>query len=448
MPDLLQRLGARERKIRDPLYGYIWLSKKEMAIVDSPLFQRLRRVHQLALTKYVYPSAEHTRFVHSLGVMHCATQMFRGILANSADRLDVSDHDQQTWLSKLRLAALLHDIGHLPFSHAAEEVLLQGINHEDISRYIIQHDPCISSFIQEICDINPSHVANILSKNAMAKHLLLHDIVSGQLDADRSDYLLRDSYACGVKYGEYDFVRYMNAFGCTMDNAAGTLFIKERDIPVIESFLLARYHYNMQVPYHRTRVGYDITLRKYFETLDVASIMQPILTINNNEITEFNPEAFEEFDDYDVFQDIKRSRRTCRWAAMLLRKEHLVAVLDTNDCESANSDFFKKYVAALADAGFKEDADFFPYEQNIVVSKFHLRDAAEDVEDTEPSDSDKKDLFVIDRDNVVKDVCQSSPIIKQLGKALLLLRVYVLPEKADAAKDILKKVQSEATITN
>lgn len=110
MRDWQQALGAR-RKIRDPLYGYVYLTEEERKIVDTPIFQRLRRVGQLALTKYVYPAAEHSRFVHSLGAMHCATQIFTGIVGNSAADMGLDQGDQINNLKRLRFAALLHDIG-------------------------------------------------------------------------------------------------------------------------------------------------------------------------------------------------------------------------------------------------------------------------------------------------------------------------------------------------
>ncbi len=117
--------------MRDPIYGFIPLTKLEMEIIDTPIFQRLRRIHQLALTKYVYPSAEHSRFVHSIGVMHCASLIYEGIFNHK--QTDVLSQPTSKKLQLLRLAALLHDVGHLPFSHAAEEELLPpGITHEDL----------------------------------------------------------------------------------------------------------------------------------------------------------------------------------------------------------------------------------------------------------------------------------------------------------------------------
>lgn len=255
----LSEIGVKHR-FRDPLYGYVWLTEEERRIIDTPLFQRLRRIHQLALTKYVYPTAEHSRFVHSLGVVHCATAIFSGLFEHQLTT--ISKADLTRMLKLLRFAALLHDIGHLPFSHATEKVLLDSISHEDVSQFIIRNYQPIVDILEEDAPI----VASILSSKVKKKYKILHEIISGNLDADRADYLLRDSYYCGVKYGEYDFVRYAQSFGARddIDNYL-RLIVNERDIFVIESFLVARYHYTLQVPYHRTRTGYDLALDVYLK---------------------------------------------------------------------------------------------------------------------------------------------------------------------------------------
>ena len=128
-----------KHRIRDPLYGFIRLNDLELKIIDLPIFQRLRRISQLALTKYVYPTAEHSRFVHSLGVLEAVTRILTEILYRDDGQKYSVDEIQQ-----IRLAALLHDIGHLPFSHATEKILLDKGSHEEISIKIIEtHSPLV-----------------------------------------------------------------------------------------------------------------------------------------------------------------------------------------------------------------------------------------------------------------------------------------------------------------
>lgn len=154
----IKDLNAQHR-FRDPVYGFIKATDAEMKIIDTPVFQRLRRIHQLALTKYVYPGAEHSHFVHSVGVMQAATEVFRHILDDEKVPQKIKDEINKIFtnkneislaLKRLRFAALLHDVGHLPFSHATEEVLLKKeINHEDIGWYIIIEHPEISETIRQ-----------------------------------------------------------------------------------------------------------------------------------------------------------------------------------------------------------------------------------------------------------------------------------------------------------
>ncbi|MDY6852061.1 MAG: HD domain-containing protein, partial [Thermodesulfobacteriota bacterium] len=323
MKRFLKKLGANSR-FRDPIYGYIWLTDKEKKIIDLPLFQRLRRVHQLALTKYVYPTAEHSRFVHSLGAVHCATAMFAGIFQhNDTHTRLLTESEQDRFLGLLRFAALLHDIGHLPFSHGAEKELLGDLGHEDISQYLITKYGPLQSILEDDAQI----VSSILSSSTMRqKYKILHEIISGHLDADRADYLMRDSYICGVKYGEYDFERYMQSFGAFKENSSLRLFVNERDIFVVEAFLMARYHYNLQVPYHRTRTGYDLILRRYFRDLQERRLYEEFFKKDETgKIAELDTNFYEDFDDYAVFEQIKKDYRAGnKWAEMLLRQGHLL----------------------------------------------------------------------------------------------------------------------------
>ena len=133
---LIDEIVGKGNRFRDPIYGFVYLSDAEQRIVDTPIFQRLRRIHQLALEKYVYPGAEHSRFGHSLGVVHTATRLYESLFSKP-DHLTPRQIDgKRQAIKTLRFAALLHDIGHLPFSHAVElELLPNGIGHEDVSAF-------------------------------------------------------------------------------------------------------------------------------------------------------------------------------------------------------------------------------------------------------------------------------------------------------------------------
>ena len=241
----------RPHEMRDPIHGFIKLSEKERDLIDTKVFQRLRRIRQLAMTFLVYPGAQHTRFDHSIGVMHIAGRICQRLQELNPAR--VSDED----VDRVRLAALLHDVGHGPFSHVSEHLLdkyaptdadtgqnLEKI-HEKITVDIIQTDPKIS----EILDRDLEFVVEIIegSKKIRDWH---RDIVSSELDADKMDYLLRDSYFAGVKYGQYDLEKLIESC-LIVDRRETPLAISSKGIYALEQLLLARYHMTQQVYWHR-----------------------------------------------------------------------------------------------------------------------------------------------------------------------------------------------------
>lgn len=448
MEKYLDHIGAKHR-IRDPLYGYIWLTDEELKIIDTPIFQRLRRIQQLALTKYVYPAAEHSRFVHSLGVLHSATKMFYGIMENDDTKLPYGD--KLRYLKALRFAALLHDIGHLPFSHGVEDVLLEGVNHEDVGQFIIKNYRPISDIVDDELD----KVINILSSEVRKKYRLIHEIISGQLDADRADYLMRDSYFCGVKYGEYDYNRYMQSFGAFEDDSALTLFIKERDIYVVESFLLARYHYNLQVPFHRTRVGYDITLRKYFEHLKENGKFKQFIEYNEEgKINNIDLGYFESLDDYMIVEMIKSESRENNWAKMLLRQNHLKPIFDVVSNKPSKipaDEFFKRSISVLENNDYVKDEDFFTSNTKVELSK--LIETTENIQNVHETDVDevtsedgfmpKNTIYVKDSSNQCHDIAECSEVIKSMKTKLRLLRIYALPELCADLIELIKSTNTQ-----
>lgn len=289
--DIIKELKLKHR-IRDPLYGYVRLNDLELQIIDLPIFQRLRRISQLALTKYVYPSAEHSRFVHSLGVLEAVTRILIEILHRD-DGHGYSLNDIQ----EIRLAALLHDIGHLPFSHATEDILLDnGKKHEDISIKIIETYQPLKNIIEQN-SIRLNNIIEIITKKDNNKK---YDLISGAFDADRADYLRRDSYMCGVEYGNYDFIRYISSL--KYNGLTEQYIINEDDIYTVESFIAARYNYNQQVVYHRTRVGYNIVIREYIKEL----LLRNIENINKIDIDNLNLDKFIWFDDYTFIEQAKK----------------------------------------------------------------------------------------------------------------------------------------------
>jgi HD superfamily phosphohydrolase len=268
-------------EFRCPVHGFIELDDWEREIVQQPAFQRLRRIRQLAWTEYVYPGAVHTRFEHSLGVMHVATMLFDAIVKRRKDvlrsELNFNDDGIGRIRRLVRLAALLHDVGHAPFSHVGEELMPvqkdgKKFKHEHYSAALIRHK------LQDVIENHPTcknnygfkadDVAALIEGSSTAS-TFWREIISGQMDADRMDYLLRDSLHSGVSYGRFDLHRLLSTVDIALDAdaAAPRLAISSGGWHTAEALVLARYFMFTQVYFHKTRVAYDLHFKHALETL-------------------------------------------------------------------------------------------------------------------------------------------------------------------------------------
>jgi HD superfamily phosphohydrolase len=239
-------------EIRDPVHGFIYRHSHEREIIDTRVFQRLRSLHQLALAYLVYPGATHTRFDHSLGAFHVAGGLAKTLVKSESDQRLV------------RLAVLLHDIGHGPFGHAAEPILKrhslpevfagreEAKIHELISAKIILENEELGQYLS---DKEREKIAGLLAGTFGDTYL--HEIVSGPIDADKQDYLLRDSHFTGVKYGIYDQERLRNTLVVHEDNEERVLAISIDGLHTLEQFVLAKYYMTTQVYRHRIRLITD-----------------------------------------------------------------------------------------------------------------------------------------------------------------------------------------------
>jgi HD superfamily phosphohydrolase len=264
--------NGKNKEFRDPIHGFITLTPWEQRIIDCPEYQRLRRIRQLALTDMVYPGANHTRFEHSFGVMHVATKMFERIrtvieeFKPSEPSFTKDDLDKARVM--VRLAALLHDVGHAPFSHAGEDVMpfvpgkKKRYDHENYSAAIIEHffADVIENDKENVHGVTAKELCAFLKKNALPAQLLIwRELISGQMDADRSDYLLRDSHHVGVSYGHYDLHRIINTLtiGKHPDTESLIIAVENGGVQAVEGLIMARYMMFTQVYFHHTRRAYD-----------------------------------------------------------------------------------------------------------------------------------------------------------------------------------------------
>lgn len=271
--------------IKDPLYGYIRITEHEKLIIDTEPVQRLRRIKQLAGAQYVYPAANHTRFEHSLGTMHLADAV--------ANNLPVITEELER--KKLRIAALLHDVGHGPLSHLFEPLLLKymGRDHEDMSLRIIR-ESAISKVLEEI-DLDPEEISLLaVGRLADQKRPFLDQIVRSSVDVDKMDFLLRDSYHTGAGYGTIDIFRLIY----TMDILEGNLAVDATALSTLETFLLARLESFRAIYFHRTTRAAQIMVIKALEEA-------------KDELNFFKSDSLQEYlrlDDSTLWEMLKNSR--------------------------------------------------------------------------------------------------------------------------------------------
>lgn len=263
-------------EIRDPVHNFVKLDSDERKVLNSPPVQRLRDIHQLAFTYLVYPGATHRRFEHSLGVMELASRVFDIVTDEKNIHSDCRDffpdrNDLGYWRRVLRMAALCHDIGHMPFSHAGEGLLPKGMTHETITDNLIK-----SPEMDKIWhSITPPLRAEEIAKLALGpKELkdtdfsiwetILSEIITGNaFGVDRIDYLLRDSLHAGVAYGKFDHYRLIDTLRILpKDEESGepTLGVEEGGLHSAESLILARHFMFTQLYCHHVRRSYDIHL--------------------------------------------------------------------------------------------------------------------------------------------------------------------------------------------
>lgn len=240
--------------MRDPIHEYIHVEKQVVwECIDSPEFQRLRRIHQLGPAMYVYHSAEHSRFSHSLGVYEITRRMIKEVIHEE----NIDEFDQVS----LMCAALLHDIGHGPYSHSFEA--LSHINHEEFTLALIRSDSVLHDILVKAHPKLPQAICDILQHNH--HNGLLSQVISGQLDADRMDYLLRDAYFSGTSYGKFDLERMLRTMRVVNDK----LVVKASGVHTIEDYIIARYHMYWQVYYHPISRSVEALLLSFFKRLRV-----------------------------------------------------------------------------------------------------------------------------------------------------------------------------------
>ena len=230
--------------IRDPLWNNVRLDESAMRLVDSTPFQRLRYVRQLGLAHLVYPGATHTRFEHALGTHHLA-RLALDMLGERGALREVDPREP----ALVRAAALLHDVGHYPFSHALEEI--GAPNHEEVARPLITGGEIAAALRETLGDDAPQRIIALVRGESLSP---LQGLISGSLDLDKLDYLRRDGFMCGVPYGEIDVDRLLHALTVVADpdTKRPTIGVAEKALSALESLLFAKYQMYRNVYWHHS----------------------------------------------------------------------------------------------------------------------------------------------------------------------------------------------------
>lgn len=290
----------RKKVFRDPIYGYIHVDYDIIKdLIDTPAFQRLRRIKQLSGVQMVFHGAEHSRFSHSLGVYEVANRF----LEIPDIKHTLSEREQLLFLT----AALLHDIGHGAYSHAFEDVFL--VNHEKIGARIIVENKEIREILNRVDDDFAKDVASIILKKGKFK--IIEQLISSQLDVDRMDYLSRDAYFTGAAYGKIDVDRLTRVLRIK----DGRVVFKLSGIHAIENYLISRYHMYWQVYFHPVARSYEVILEKIYlrirnllnENFAFNSYVEPLRRLMEDPT---DLEAYLEIDDFYINGLIKSFLKT------------------------------------------------------------------------------------------------------------------------------------------
>lgn len=424
-------------RIRDPIHGSLTVSDEETRVIDSRTFQRLRHVRQLGFGDLAFPGATHTRHAHSLGAMHVASRLFDAITSRS--ELPCATRDR--FRAAVRLAVLCHDIGHMPLSHASESIApprarlglpswMGGeaagqASHEDFTAKLLI-DSSLSGLIDEVyapLGITPLLVASLVTgqlppgavgfvEGGIDWAPVLRAIVSGELDADRMDYLLRDSFYTGVNYGRYDLEWILQNLSAAQRDGKAVLALSKAAIFAFEDFLLSRYHMFLSVYFHHTSVSFDWMLRRYYEEAP-----------GEFEIPS-DPEAFLACDDMTLHLTLRRSKN--RWAERISQRRGFKRVAQFTERDEAYD------VGQLSKALHEAGVEHFTLESRGVLSHYFEEGAS-------PS------LFVIDRSNGrLTEISKYTSLYERFAGAVLLSRVYVRPDQQRLGGEVIHRLTGGA----
>ena len=418
--------------IRDPIHGAIEITADERSLLDSPQYQRLRNVKQLGFADLAFPGATHTRYAHGLGAMAVATRVFDAL----APKLDLPDRDRDRLRQALRLSVLFHDLGHAPLSHATERIMPPAAdlripdwtqplkrrtpgrraNHEDYTLKLILDSGLAAEISARMGPrgIEPSHIAALISGQKPPggnpftvgdRDLLplLRQIVSGELDADRMDYLQRDSFFTGVNYGKFDLDWIVQNLETVERAGRVHLALQHRAVFAFEDFLLSRYHMFLSVYFHYASVGYEQLLQRYCDTSGGEYELPA------------DVDEYLEHDDVTLTAALRASKNP--WAMRIVRRQGYRLLLERGPfLDPRGAPDLEEGLSLLASSGID---GFITLSRGILAT--YGRDAP---------------LWVRTPRGEVP-IAEYTPLYERYAEPAMLSRLYVPPERFDEARRLV-----------
>jgi len=420
--------------IRDPVHNIVPFEDDDcdkllLRLINTKEFQRLRRIKQLGLSQLVFPGADHSRFAHSIGVMHLARRML-----DHVSRLcpECVDDDQR---AVVLAAALLHDVGHGPFSHAFEKIT--GDKHEKRTLEIItttgtEVNDVLTEFDPELPDHLKVFFDEDLEEEAREGAIVppyLTQIVSSQLDADRFDYLLRDSYSTGAEYGRFDLEWMLQHID--VDDGKGRFFLHGKAVLAAETYISARYHMYRSVYYHKTTRAAEVMLRllfkRYKELLGAAAnddarkavVPDAPPAVWRAFSTTIGLEEYLLLDDHSLTEFAKActvcgDKILAELAAGLLHRRLFKAVDVTNNVAPGVVGFSDKAKEIITAGGYAVDYAFAPDTPSDTAYKLYNPDA----------EKPATQIYVEASGGKYQELSDCSDSVKQLTKKYTLVRYY------------------------
>jgi uncharacterized protein len=417
-------------RVRDPIHGTISVEEAEVPLLDSRFFQRLRWVKQLGFGDLAFPGATHTRHAHSLGAMVLATRVFDQVFPPGGDLLTGSD--RLRFRQSVRIASLCHDIGHMPLSHASEAIAppraklalpswLPGsgqASHEDFTAKILLDSELAAIVRGQGAGVTAEGVVALIagtdppggspfvtSRGDFGP--VLRQIVSGELDADRMDYLQRDSFYTGVDYGHFDIDWIIQNLSAVVQGGRVFMALSNAAIFAFEDFLLSRFHMFVSVYYHHTSVGFDRMLRRFYEEAPGEFVIPA------------EPDAFAACDDVALAVSMRRSANG--WAQRIVRRDGYKLLVQVTALDKGYD--LPALARELAEAGIEH----FATTSEGVLSKYFGEGGPP--------------LYVFDRTSGrLTPVAEYTPLYQRYAEALRISRVYCRPDQRDAALAILRRL--------